>query len=340
MGTGAHAAVTPERIMQMAWGYAPPLMMEAAVRHGYFDLLDGGAKTAGEVAAQSGTSLRGARAILNALAGLQLLSKDAQGRFTLAADTAQFLVSTKPGYFGGLVRNLSGSIMGQWSKLAEIAKRGGPETGVNQQETGTEFFHELVEAIFPLSYPAAAGLARSLDVAAAQTTVNVLDLAAGSGVWGIALAHASPHVRFTAVDWPGVLDVTARVAARHGVADRLTCLAGDLLDVDFGSGFQIATLGHILHSEGEPRSRKLLGKVFHALAPGGVIAIQEFLVNEERTGPPMGLIFAVNMLVATENGDTFSFEEISGWLREAGFENCRLQDSPGPSPLILATKPK
>jgi hypothetical protein len=109
--------------------------------------------------------------------------------------------------------------------------------------------------------------------------------------------------------------------------------------VDFGTGYNIATLGHILHSEGEPRSRALLKKTFDALAPGGTIAIQEFLVNDTRTGPPNGLIFAVNMLVATDEGDTWSFNEIAGWLREAGFENPRTLDSPGPSPLILANRP-
>jgi len=80
-------------------------------------------------------------------------------------------------------------------------------------------------------------------------------------------------------------------------------------------------------------------KCFDALASGGTIAIQEFLVNPERTGPPMGLIFAVNMLINTDRGDTWSFEEIAGWLKEAGFTNARTVEAPGPSPLILATKP-
>ena len=80
-------------------------------------------------------------------------------------------------------------------------------------------------------------------------------------------------------------------------------------------------------------------KTFHALAPKGTIAIAEFLVNPERTGPLNGLFFAVNMLVNTDCGDTYSFEEISGWLGEAGFINPRTLDAPGPSPLILATKP-
>ena len=101
----------------------------------------------------------------------------------------------------------------------------------------------------------------------------------------------------------------------------------------------MATLGHILHSEGAERSRKLLAKVFDALASGGTIAIAEFLVDASRTGPLTGLFFAVNMLVNTDCGDTYSFEEIAGWLTEAGYVNTRTVASPGPSPLILADKP-
>jgi hypothetical protein len=142
------------------------------------------------------------------------------------------------------------------------------------------------------------------------------------------------------VDWPGVLPVTERVAERHGVADRFTFVAGDLDSADFGKGHQIAALGHILHSEGIERSKALLKKTFAALAPGGTIAIAEWLVNDDRNGPPPGLIFAVNMLVNTEHGDTFSFAEISRWLSAAGFVNPRLVDElQCPSPLILATKP-
>src|SRR5436305_1164590 len=105
MSTTSQTAVTPERLNQLAWGYAAPLIMEAGVRHRIFDLLESGPKTIEEVAAASGASLRGIRAIMNALTGLQLLAKDTNGRFALTAESAAFLVSTKPGYLGGLLRH-------------------------------------------------------------------------------------------------------------------------------------------------------------------------------------------------------------------------------------------
>ena len=325
--------------MQLAWGYAAPLMIEAGVRHRVFDLLDGSPKTIEEVAAASGASVRGIRALMNALAGIQLLAKNADGRFTLTAESAAFLVSAKPGYLGGLIGHTSTPMLPKWLELSETVRTGKSAIAVNQEGQGAAFFQNFVEDIFPMSYPAAQRLADVLDLASAKKPVKVLDLAAGSGVWGIALAQRSPFVSVTAVDWPGVLDVTRRVATRLGVGERFSFLAGDLASADFGQGHDVATLGHILHSEGEKRSRAILKKTFNALAPGGTIAIAEFLVDDARTAPPMGLIFAVNMLVATEEGDTFSFGEIAAWLIEAGFENPLTVDSPGPSPLILAKRP-
>jgi 2-polyprenyl-3-methyl-5-hydroxy-6-metoxy-1,4-benzoquinol methylase len=170
--------------------------------------------------------------------------------------------------------------------------------------------------------------------------VSVLDLAAGSGVWSIALAQHSPQVRVTAIDWPGIIAITQKVTARHGVADRYAFVAGDLHDADFGQGHAIAILGHILHSEGEERSQGLLRKTFDALAPGGTIAIAEILVDAERRAAVPALIFAVNMLVNSDQGDTFTFDEIRSWLHDAGFERVRTVEAPGLAPLlILATKP-
>ncbi|HLJ53467.1 MAG TPA: methyltransferase dimerization domain-containing protein, partial [Chthonomonadaceae bacterium] len=211
--------VTPERVMRFAFGFAPPLMIEAAVTNGIFDSLDAGPKTAAEVAATTGASERGVRAILNGLTSIELLGKDAEGRYTLAPDTAKFLVSGKPTSLAGFYRHTSGQLIPKWLQMNEIVRTGRPAHAVNHQGDGAAFFVDFVEDLYPLNYPAASILGRTLGVGHAQGPLSVLDLAAGSGVWGLTLAQQSPHVRVTAIDWSEVLPVTRRVAERLGLAD-------------------------------------------------------------------------------------------------------------------------
>jgi ubiquinone/menaquinone biosynthesis C-methylase UbiE len=275
---------------------------------------------------------------VNALVGFNFLARDPHDNISLTAESSAFLVSTKPSFQGGIIRHTSSQLLPNWLKLNEVVATGKPALSVNQEKQGGEFFHEFVSDLFPMSYKTASQLAAHLNLGAGGAA-TVLDLAAGSGVWSIVLAQSGAQVSVTAVDWPEVIDVTKKTVAKFGLSERYTFVEGDLSSADFGSGYTVATLGHILHSEGARRSKALLAKTFEALAPGGTIVIAEFLVNADRTGPLGGLIFAVNMLVNTDEGDTYSFEEISAWLTEAGFVDARQLAAPGPSPLILATKP-
>ena len=331
--------VTPERLMELSFAYAPPLIISAGVSNHVFDSLQDGPKTPEQVAEKTRASARALRILMNALAGLNLLKKDRQGKFSLTPESAAFLLSNNPGTHAGFFGTIAPQIISRWLRLSDIVREGRPTVAVNQETEGTEFFSQLVENIIPLSYPPAQKLADHLKVAKTKNEIRVLDLAAGSGIWGIAFAQKSPRVRVTAVDWAGMIPTTKRITQQFGVGDRFNYVEGDILEANFSSGYDIATLGHILHSEGEERSRELLKKTFRALISGGTIAIAEWLVNEDRTKPLPSLMFAVQMLVNTEKGDTFSFNEIKNWLEEAGFKKVRKVEAPGPSPLILATKP-
>ncbi|HEV3334362.1 MAG TPA: methyltransferase [Bryobacteraceae bacterium] len=337
MSASGTPAVTPERILQMMWGYAPPMILATATKLGLFDALDQGPQTAAEVARRTKTSERGVRPVLNALVGLQFLGKSGKDQYKLTPEAAAFLVSSKPGYLGAVVQQVGRELIPQWLALPDTVQSGRPARGVNQEE-GAKFFESLVVGLFPLNLPPAQALGKALNVASAAKPLKILDIAAGSGVWGIGIAQNAPGSSVTAVDWPNVLEVTKRYAAEQGLAERFSYIDGDMNTVDFGTGYDLAVLGHILHSDGEKNSRALLKKVAKALVPGGTIAIAEYLVNEDRTGPPMGLFFAINMLVNTDAGDTYSFEEIRQWLAEAGFTNPRKIEPGGPASVIVAQK--
>jgi 3-hydroxy-5-methyl-1-naphthoate 3-O-methyltransferase len=227
------APPTPERIMQMSFGYAPPLIIEAAVKLNLFDLLDAAPKTAPRLAKEARASARGVAAICNALVGLRLMGRDGDS-YTLTPESAAFLVSHKPACHGAFFHHISTQLMPKWLALEETVRTGKPAASVNSEKEGAEFFAEFVESIFPLSYAAAKALGEHLGVPKATKPIRVLDLAAGSGVWGVALAEQSPQVQVSAVDWPPVLAVTKRVAQRHGVGDRLSVIPGDSLKVRYG----------------------------------------------------------------------------------------------------------
>jgi SAM-dependent methyltransferase len=326
--------------MQFAFGYAAPLMIEAAVRIGVFDVLGQGPRTVEEVSTATGASMRGLRALMNALVGLDLLLKDDAQRYLLAAESAAFLVQGSPAFLGDFFCLASGHLIPRWLRLTQCVRTGRPEEAVNEEKAGVPFFQELTTAILPLGMPAADALAEAMAPTATAQTFRVLDLAAGAGVWGIALARRLPCARVTALDWAGVMPVTRRTVDRFGLASRFEFVEADLMEATYGNGYQLAVFGHILHSEGEERSRSLLRKAYDALDPGGRVAIAEWLVDEGRRGPPHCLIFAVSMLVATTHGDTFSFDEIAAWLRDAGFEDVHALEVQGPSPLILARRPQ
>lgn len=331
------SSVTPERLMQFAWGFSIPLIIETAVDLKIFDHLDSAPLSVDELSIKTKASRRGLRAILDALLGVELLQRSGD-KYALTPESSSFLVSTKPAYHGAFFRHISAQLIPAWLPLTEVVRAGCPPK-LKENNAAPKYFADFVESLFPLSYAAAQKLGEHLEMAKSTEPLSVLDIGAGSGVWGIALAQQSPHVGVRAVDWPQVLEITEKVARRCGVHDRLTVSPGDLLEADFGQGHQVATIGHILHGIGVKRSQQLLRKTFAALAPGGTVAIMEFLANDQRTGPPAALIFAVNMLVNTEAGDTFTFAEISDWLQHAGFINPRLLDVPAVSPLVLATRP-
>jgi ubiquinone/menaquinone biosynthesis C-methylase UbiE len=331
--------LTPERLQQFGFAYAPPLVISAAVNTKVFDVLRSGSKTVDQVKQQTRAAARGLRAIMDALVGLELLKKDRQSRYSLTPESHAFLVSDKAGTLAGFFGSILPVMISRWLRLTDIVRNGQPAVAVNQETEGTEFFSQLVETIIPMSYAGAQKLSEHLKVANAKDEMRVIDLAAGSGIWGIALAQKSPRLRVTAVDWAGMIPTTKRITQKFGVRDRFDFIEGDLLEAKFGNGYEVATLGHILHSEGEERSRQLLKKIFRTLKSGGTIAIAEWLVSDDRTKPLPSLMFSVQMLVNTEKGDTFSFNQIKRWLEEAGFKKVRKLKAPGPSPLILATKP-
>lgn len=329
--------VTPQRIMQIAWAHVPQRALTSAVDLGFFTQLDHGCRTAAEVAAAAGASERGTRMVLDVLAALGLVTKS-DGEYANTPETATFLVRGKPTYLGGLVQHTN-QLWDNYRHTTEAVTTGRPPVAVNTQDDGEEFFVELVPQIFGNSYAQARAGAAALGIGETWTGAVVLDIGAGSGAWSLACLERDPTARAIAVDYPHVLAVTRQFAAKFGCAERYEYREGNFRDVDFGTAScDLAILGHICHSEGEAHTKRLFHRIHTALRPGGKLLIGDMIPDEDRCTETFPLLFAINMLVHTDEGDCFTLSEYTAWLQEAGFGEVVTIPNPGPSPLLVASR--
>jgi ubiquinone/menaquinone biosynthesis C-methylase UbiE len=327
--------LNPQQLLQLSMSYTSSRILAAAVRLDVFAPLAAGPATADDVARAAGASERGTRMLLDGLIALQLLTKEG-GRYRLTPAAAQYLLRDSPDFIGAILED--DTLWQTWAGLTDAVRTGRPPRRVEDQAEAERFFPVLIRSLHVLNREPARRAAQVL-LAGGTRGPAVLDVACGSGVWGIAVAEADPDALVTFQDFPGVLEHTRQYTGRHGVAGRCTYLPGDLKQVDIGEGrYDLALLGNIVHSEGERSSRDLFRRLHRALRPGGRVVVIDLLPNDERTGPPYPLVFALNMLVNTEAGDTYTLAEYTRWLNEAGFGRVDTADVGSHSPIVIGTR--
>ncbi len=326
---------TIQGLMQGQWAGA---IVSTAASLKIFDAVDLGFRSADEVARESGIQSKAAELILNALTGLGLLTHDEKGYHT-TEESHYYLVSTSPLYVGKYFE-IRPKFQEAWMNLGNVLKSGKPFNEVNKQETAQEFFPSLAAALFAINYAYAKRLSEFLKVESRSQPVKVLDLACGSAVWSIPMARDNKNVQVEALDFPVVIETAKEFTEKSGVSEQYSYMCGDWQDLALAEErYDIAVLGHILHSEGKERSKELLSCVAKALKKGGTIAVAEFLVNEKRNGPAFSSMFAVNMYLVTTNGCVFSNDELSEMLKTAGFTNVRhLPLDDGVTSVVLADR--
>ncbi|HEX5483218.1 MAG TPA: class I SAM-dependent methyltransferase [Terriglobia bacterium] len=326
-------------VMEMQFSMAASRVLASAVQLGIFSQIAAGHTTAAEIAKAAEASERGMQMLLDALTGFRLLNKDG-GRYALTAVTAQFLVRESPQYAGAMLEGGGAHEMwNAWGHLTEAIRSGKPERETHVKEAAEEFFPNLVRSLHVMHSEPAKRLAAALAAGTTHKALRVVDVACGSGVWGMGIAAADRQARVTAQDFPKVLDLTREYLKRGGMEAQYDFLPGDLNEVDYGENrFDVALLGNICHGMGEQVSRALFARLSRALSPGGRIVILDMIPNDDRTGPVFPLIFALNMLLLTENGGTYTVSQYRNWLGNAGFQRVETADIGSHSPAIIGVK--
>jgi 2-polyprenyl-3-methyl-5-hydroxy-6-metoxy-1,4-benzoquinol methylase len=251
-----------------------------------------------------------------------------------------FLDRRSPAYLGTAERFLTSPMLTDGFKdVAAIVRKGGEVMSEHgTMEPDHPVWVEFARSMAPMmALPA--DLIAKLTGAPEGATWKVLDIAAGHGLFGIAIARHNPNATVAAVDWPHVLEVARENAARAGVSARYQTIPGSAFKVDFGGGYDLVLLTNFLHHFDPPTCETLLRKVSAALKPGGRAVTFEFVPNEDRVSPPTAAAFSMMMLGTTESGDAYTFSEFDRMFRNAGFSHSELHPlPPTPGQVIISQK--
>jgi (2Fe-2S) ferredoxin/predicted O-methyltransferase YrrM len=293
---------------------------------------DGGG--AAEVAAKLGAVPRSTEMLLNALVSLRLLAKR-DGVFRNSPAAARyFTAGSRDNARPALLH--TAHLWQRWSTLTECVRVG---TAVARGEIagrGEDWTEAFIAAMHRNASERAPLVVGAVG---AQTASRMLDVGGGSGAYSIAFALANPALRADVLDLPAVGPIAQRHIERAGVADRVTVRAGDLRSGRLGEGYDLAFISAICHMLSPAENLDLLRRSREALSPGGRVVIQDFILEPDKTSPRFAALFALNMLVGTRGGSSYSEPEYAAWLGEAGFAEIRRVRLPGITGLMIGLRP-
>lgn len=322
-----------DRIRDLMRGYWRSAILFTAVHYKVFEWLGNKGMGAGILARKARISERGASALLDALAVMGLLSKK-KGRYFNTGLSNQYLVPGAPAYLGDSIKHHIG-LWKLWSHLDEAVATG---RGVTRPR-GYASIAQTENFILAMENTARRRATQVLKLVSTAGMERMLDLGGAPASYAIVFAKKNPNLRVKVIDLPVPIRISRQFVKEAKLQDRITLQEGDYFEIEFGSGYDLVLMSNVLHSASPGRARLLISKSYSSLSPGGRIVIHDFLPNEERTGPEWPILFAVNMLVGTESGSTYTYGEISAWLRSAGFADIKKAKVEDSSALVMARRP-
>ena len=307
--------ISPENILELAASYRKSRIILTAYELDIFSRLEDGDKTSSELATAIHTGERATDRLLNALVALGLLNKN-NGIFSNTDVASQFLVKGKPDYLAGLGH--SANLWVTWGTLTDVIREGKAVLGARMDERGEEKLRSFIGAMHWRASRSAGKLLEILDLNGVK---RILDIGGGSGAYSCAFVNADENISATIFDVLDVIKLTKEYIEQARISDRIDFLAGDYNVDDFGSGYDLVFMSQIIHINSPELNMALIKKAADALNPSGQIVISDFILDDSRTSPGMAAMFALNMLVNTECGDTYTENEIKAWFENVGLIN-------------------
>jgi len=310
---------TAEEVESIARSFQPACVLVAGVDLDVFSRLDGMAMTASALADESESDLRATAIVLDGLVALGLLTKQGDN-YSVPADVRRLLSEKSADNVLPMIRHL-GNCLRRWAQLSAVAKTGRPAERTASIQGQAADQAAFIGAMHKFSDPVAAEVVGRLRP---MQFSRLLDIGGASGTWTIAFLQAAPQATATIVDLPAVIPMARQRLANAGLGDRVNLVGGDFYTDDLPEGADLAWLGAICHQNSRQQNRALFSRIHRALKDGGSVIIRDVVMDPSHTSPPGGALFAVNMLVATEGGGTYTFDEYREDLCEAGFDDAEL----------------
>jgi predicted O-methyltransferase YrrM len=329
-------SLTVESILGLSRNFMESRILLTAAELNLFALLHHRPLSAADVAGRLQGNLRAVTILLDALAAMGLLRKREE-TYQCVPPVSNFLSENQPDSVLPMILHAA-HLWRRWSKLTEVV--GDSKSAAEEDAPPSQKSKEL-QAFIGAMHAIAAPLAPLMVKAVrAEKSQMLLDVGGASGTYAIAFLEANPQMRATLFDRPAVMEMAQERLEKANLLHRVNLVAGDFYEDDLPMGHDLAFVSAIIHQNTPEQNLDLFKRVFRSLLPGGRIVIRDHIMDPERTHPPSGAIFAVNMLLATAGGNTYTFEEIQAGLIQAGFGHVNLiQKGKQMDGLIEAFKP-
>jgi len=328
----------PDDVIDLANGFMGPRALLAGARAGVFAALAVTSRSAAEVGLLCGLDARAGTLLLHALRALGLVERAANAvetgepRYALTAVARLCLVPGSPRDLTGYLA-LAADTAESWGRLEEALRTGRPiEVSSQAAQEGAPVRHgAFIRGMRSTALGNAPICAEKLDWAAllGRTPSTLLDLGGGPGTYALEFARRWPELTATVLDLEETIAIAREVVSEEpdrAVSGRISFQAGDFHKDPLGGPYDCAWVSHIVHGHPEETLAPLLTRVREALAPGGAIAIHDFILDEGRARPPFAALFGLNMLVMSDHGRTYTQAELRALLEQAGFQGARHQD--------------
>ncbi len=325
-----------QRILEMTAGFMPTCAVGAAAELDVWSVIGPEPLTARQVAERLKADLRATTMLLDAVAALGLLDKQA-GRYAVPDSLAAWLCEEGPDTLLPMLRHRMNILRG-WAQLAWTVRAGIPAPQQGSIRGPAADRAAFVAAMHSVSGPVADELIARLGP---PRFTHLLDVGGASGTWTLAFLRTAPDARATLFDLPDAVEQARRRISESEAAGRVDLVPGDFYTDPLPAGADYAWVSAIVHQHSREHNRALFEKVYTALVPGGRIGIRDIVMQPDKVQPVEGALFAINMLVNTETGGTFSFAELAADLQAAGFIEPELRiEDPAMNSVVEAVKPQ